>query len=134
MKLPAHFCKLLVNLTFWKTEYLIAQLRTGIWRKVIRHKTCPQGVLQAQEEKSRYFIFTTFLWACLAENLLLFKRKSLSEKIETIFDIVKWSWKFKFSHIYHLCLPPFQTWSPLGKNQFNFLYIPKTDIPQPNSC
>ena len=30
--------KLLVNLTFWKTEYLIAQLRTGIWRKVIRLK------------------------------------------------------------------------------------------------
>ena len=31
-----------------KTEYLIAQLRTGIWQKLIRVKTFPQGVLQAQ--------------------------------------------------------------------------------------
>ena len=38
----------LVNLTGWKTELLIAQLRAGIWRKVFRLKTCPQGVLQAQ--------------------------------------------------------------------------------------
>ena len=31
-----------------KTEYLIAQLRTGFRQKVFRLKTCPQGVLQAQ--------------------------------------------------------------------------------------
>ena len=46
--LPHMNSKLLVNLTFWKTEYLIAQLRTGIWQKNIRLKTCPQGVLEAQ--------------------------------------------------------------------------------------
>jgi hypothetical protein len=40
--------KLLPNLTGWKTEYLIAQLRTGFQQKVFRLKTCPQGVLQAQ--------------------------------------------------------------------------------------
>ena len=34
-----------------KIEYLIAQLRTDIWKKNFRLKTCPQGVLQAQEEK-----------------------------------------------------------------------------------
>ena len=30
--------KLLVNLTNWKTEYLIAQLRTGFWQKLFRLK------------------------------------------------------------------------------------------------
>ena len=40
--------KLVPNLTGWKTEYLIAQLRTGFRQKVFRLKTCPQGVLQAQ--------------------------------------------------------------------------------------
>ena len=47
-KVASSFCKVLANLTGWKTEYLIAQLRAGIWRKVFRLKTCPQGVLQAQ--------------------------------------------------------------------------------------
>ena len=44
----AHELKLLVNLTGWKTEYLIAQLKTGFRQKVHRLKTCPQGVLEAQ--------------------------------------------------------------------------------------
>ena len=43
---------LLVNLTFWKTEYLIAQLRTGFRQKVFRLKTCPQ----AQYENSRFLL------------------------------------------------------------------------------
>ena len=60
--------KLLVNLTFWKTEYLIAQLRTGFRQKVYRLKTCPQGVLEAQQEKSKNLIFTTLLWAGPALN------------------------------------------------------------------
>jgi hypothetical protein len=47
-KVASSFCKVLANLTGWKTEYLIAQLRAGIWRKVFRLKTCPQGKLQAQ--------------------------------------------------------------------------------------
>ena len=55
-------------MTFWKTEYLIAQLRTGIWRKVIRLKTCPQGDLQAQWAKQRFFIFTRSYSAWLAQN------------------------------------------------------------------
>ena len=40
LNLLAQNCNLLVNLTFWKTEYLIAQLRTRIWWKLIRLKTC----------------------------------------------------------------------------------------------
>ena len=40
--------KLLANLTGWKTEYLIAQLRTGFQQNLSRLKTCPQGVLHAQ--------------------------------------------------------------------------------------
>ena len=51
LNLPAHFSSLIINLTVWKTEYLIAQLRTGIRQKVIRLKPCPQGDLQAQWEK-----------------------------------------------------------------------------------
>ena len=47
-KVASSFCKVLVDLTGWKTELLIAQLRAGIWRKVFRLKTCPQGVLQDQ--------------------------------------------------------------------------------------
>ena len=42
-KVASSFCKVLVNLTGWKTEYLIAQLRKGIWRKVVRLKRYPQG-------------------------------------------------------------------------------------------
>jgi len=60
--------KLLVNLTFWKTEYLIAQLRTGFRQKVFILKTCPQGVLKVQQEKSKNLIFTTLLWAGPAQN------------------------------------------------------------------
>ena len=48
--------KLCTNLTGWKTEYLIAQVRAEIWRKVFWLKTCPQGVLQAQYEE-KYFVF-----------------------------------------------------------------------------
>ena len=44
----AHELKLVTNLTGWKTEYLIAQLRTGFRQKVYSIKTCPHGVLQAQ--------------------------------------------------------------------------------------
>ena len=58
--------KLLLNLTGWKTEYLIAQLRTGFRGKNFRLKTCPQGVLQAQQEKSGFLIFTTSTSACIS--------------------------------------------------------------------
>ena len=51
--------------------YLISQIMTGIWQKLFRLKTWPQGVLQAQYEKSIFFIFTTSLCACLAPNSLL---------------------------------------------------------------
>ena len=44
------------NLTGWKTEYLIAQLRIGIRQKSIRLKTCPQGVLQAQHTRLNWDI------------------------------------------------------------------------------
>ena len=37
--------KLLTNLPSWKTEYLIAQLRTGFQQKLFRLKKCPHGVL-----------------------------------------------------------------------------------------
>ena len=47
-KVASNFCKVLVNLTGWKTELLIAQLRAGIWQKVFRLKTYPQGVLPAR--------------------------------------------------------------------------------------
>jgi hypothetical protein len=60
--------KQLTNLTGGKTEYLIAQLRTGFWKKHFRLKTCPQGVLQAQLEKSGVFILTTSVQACLYEK------------------------------------------------------------------
>ena len=50
---------------FWKLAYLISQLRTGFRQNLLRLKTCPQGVLQAQEEKSRFWIFTTSNFACL---------------------------------------------------------------------
>ena len=33
-KVARSFCKVLAYLTGWKTEYLIAQLRAGIWQKV----------------------------------------------------------------------------------------------------
>ena len=36
--------KLIANLTGWKTEYLIVQLRTRFRQKNSRLKTCPQGV------------------------------------------------------------------------------------------
>ena len=36
------------NLIVWKTEYLIAQLRTGFRQKLFRLKTCPQGVLSSE--------------------------------------------------------------------------------------
>ena len=49
-----------------KTEYLIDQLRTEIRQKRFRLKTCPQGVLQAQQEKSGFFIFTTTTSACIS--------------------------------------------------------------------
>ena len=48
-----------------------AAIRTGFWQTVFSTKTCPQGVLQVQQEKSRCFIFTTLLCACLTENLPL---------------------------------------------------------------
>ena len=35
-RVASSFCKVLVNLTGWKTELLIAQLRAGIWQKVFR--------------------------------------------------------------------------------------------------
>ena len=47
-RVPHTNSKLQVNLTGWKTEYLIAQLRTGFRQKFFRLKTCPQGVLEAQ--------------------------------------------------------------------------------------
>ena len=37
-------------------------------QKVYILKTCPHGVLEAQLEKSRFFIFTTSLCACLTQN------------------------------------------------------------------
>ena len=43
---------------------MIAQLRTGFRQKIFRLKTCPQGVLQAHEEKE----ITTSLLGCVAEN------------------------------------------------------------------
>ena len=46
--LPHTNLKLLVNLTFWKTDYLIAQLRAGFQQNVFRLKTCPRGELEAQ--------------------------------------------------------------------------------------
>ena len=49
--IAAHELKTTKNLTNSKTEYLIAQLRTGFRQNVLRLKTCPQGVLQAQQEK-----------------------------------------------------------------------------------
>ena len=55
------------NSTFWKTEYLIAQLRTGIWRKFIRLKTCPQGDPQAKENE-RFFIFTRSYFGWVTQN------------------------------------------------------------------
>ena len=36
-----------------------------------RLKRCPQGVLEAQKEKSKNFNFTTFLCACPAQDSLL---------------------------------------------------------------
>ena len=47
-KISADELKLLLNLIGWKTEYLIAQLRTVSQQKLFRLKTYPQGVLQAQ--------------------------------------------------------------------------------------
>jgi len=51
--LPHTNSKLLVNLTFRKTEHLIAQLRAGLQQKVPRPKTCPQGVLEAQKKNQK---------------------------------------------------------------------------------
>ena len=41
------------------TETEKKALRTGFQQKRFRLKTCPQVVLQAQEEKLRFWIFTT---------------------------------------------------------------------------
>ena len=41
---------------------------TGIRQKLFRLKTCPQGVLQAQDEKSGFWIFTRSYFACFCEN------------------------------------------------------------------
>ena len=38
----------------------------GIRQKLFRLKTYPQGVLQAQQEKSGFFIFTTSTLACIS--------------------------------------------------------------------
>ena len=73
-----------------KFEYLIAQLRTGFRQKVFRLKTCPQGVLEAQQEKSKNLIFTTLLWAGPAQNPPLntnfFKNCFLALQVQS----VKW--------------------------------------------
>ena len=46
--------------------YLIDQLRTGFRQKLFSLKTCPQVVLQAQQEKSGFLIFTTSTPACIS--------------------------------------------------------------------
>ena len=95
--MPAQSCNLLVDLTFWKTEYLIAQLRTGIWRKVIRVKTCPQGVLEAQLEKLEKNIFTRSYFAWLTQNSPL-KVFLLNGKSERFF----WSFKLIITWLHFL--------------------------------
>ena len=60
--------KLLTNLRSWKLAYLISQLRTGFPQKLFRLKTCHQGAIQAQEEKSGFWIFTTSNFVCLREK------------------------------------------------------------------
>ena len=52
-KVASSFCKVVANLTVWKTEYLIAQRRTGIWWKVFRLK----HVLKVYFKPSRKKIF-----------------------------------------------------------------------------
>ena len=88
--------KLLVNLTSWKTEYLFAQLRTGFQQKLFRLKTCPQGVLQAQQEKSGFLIFTTSTLACISGKWPL---KIMKLTLKTCFPSVTnaWFWSFIFA-------------------------------------
>ena len=38
----------------------------------------------------------------------IFLRDIIFRKINSIFDIEKWSWKSEFRHFCHLCMPPFQ--------------------------
>ena len=75
---------------------MIAQLRTGFRQKLFRLKTCPQGVLQAQQEKSGFFYFYHFHSSLELLTLLqpvslanghlsrLFHKLDLYEKIPTM--------------------------------------------------
>ena len=86
--MPAHFWKLLSTLVGWKFAHLISQLMTGIQQKLFRLKTCPQGLLQAQEEKSGFRIFTTSYFACFCKNWPL-KSKNDNQISKTVARI--WS-------------------------------------------
>ena len=52
----------------WKLVYLISHLRTGFPQKLLRLKTCPQGAVQAQEEKFGFLIITTSNFTSLYEK------------------------------------------------------------------
>ena len=56
----------------WKFAYVrtwyLGKLMTGMQRKLFRLKTCPQEVLQVQEEKSGFWIIASSNFACLCEN------------------------------------------------------------------
>ena len=74
-----HFCNPVSNLTFWKTEYLIAQLRAWIWQKVIRLKTV--WFSSPSRKNKDFFIFTTSYFGWLTQNSPLNKLWRLGAEI-----------------------------------------------------
>ena len=114
---PDMFSKLLTNLIGWKIEYLIVQLRTGFRQKLFRLKTCPQGVLQAQQEKSGFLIFTTSTSACISGTWPL-NMFGLILKIDRIL--------LNFFFIDRLLKWPFARdtgWSESGKNKKSWFFL-----------
>ena len=104
--------KLLANLTGWKTEYLISQLRAGFEQKLYRLKTCPQGVLQAQYEKSFFFSFLplssvpVWLKICYLSECLVFKPSwPCSGKLHNCKHTNQYGYKVSWYHLSTLKLP-----------------------------
>ena len=76
LKLPNHFWRLLENLTGWKREYLIAQLRTWIWQQVFKAQNMFSRCTSSPVGKMMILHFYQFLFclAGLSENYPLQSR------------------------------------------------------------
>ena len=62
---------------------ILSFVKTGIWRKVIRLKTCPQGDLQAQNSPLNSWMYE--FWICT------YFKKLLLQEIDQLSDMNFWS-------------------------------------------